>query len=67
MFPVVFIGRFSVRNQTSNEHIAFYQMGSALLFALFGKHALAEDAGVSAEAVVLHVSRWRIMLAVRLK
>ncbi|MCQ9326714.1 VOC family protein [Neisseria dentiae] len=36
-------------NESSNEHIAFYQTGSALLFALFGKHALAEDAGVSAE------------------
>ncbi len=37
-------------NESSNEHIAFYQTGSALLFALFGKHALAEDAGVSAES-----------------
>lgn len=28
----------------SNEHIAFFQAGSALVFALFGRDALADDA-----------------------
>lgn len=33
----------------SNENIAFFQTGSALLFALFGKDALAKDAQTSAQ------------------
>ena len=31
----------------SNENIAFFQTGNALLFALFGKEALAQDARLS--------------------
>lgn len=34
----------------SNENIAFFQAGGALLFALFGKDALAEDAQVPSES-----------------
>lgn len=33
----------------SNDNIAFFKAGSALLFALFGKNALAEDAQVTPE------------------
>lgn len=33
----------------SSEHIAFFQAGSALLLALYGKNALAEDAQVAPE------------------
>ena len=33
----------------SNENIAFFQVGKALRFALFGKKALSEDAQVSSQ------------------
>ena len=34
--------------EDSNEHIAFFQTGSALRLALFSREALAQDAQVSA-------------------
>ena len=35
--------------EDGNEHIAFFQMGSALRLALFGREALAQDAQVSVQ------------------
>ena len=36
--------------EDSNESIAFFETGRGLLFALFGKNALAEDAQVPSES-----------------
>ena len=38
----------------SNEHIAFFQTGSALLLALFGREALARDAQLPAAGTGFH-------------
>ncbi|WP_325313893.1 VOC family protein [Kingella oralis] len=35
-------------NENSNEHIAFFQTGGALVFALFARDSLAADAHLSA-------------------
>ena len=51
----------------SNENIAFFETGSALRFALFGKEALAQDAQVLVQGSGFHVLRWRIMSAAKLK
>ena len=48
LFPAVFTKDIFGWQETvdSNENIAFFETGSALRFALFGKEALAQDAQV---------------------